>query len=260
MAGDVAVRADVSTVPSCPASTNNGGAMSRSVFVTGANRGIGLATARAFAKNGDRVAAGYRGGKPPEDLFVVRCDVTDAATVDEAFRATEAEHGPVEVVVANAGIMRDRFALATSDESFAELIDTNLSGAFRVAKQALSGMLEARWGRLIFISSFSGMLGSPGQASYGASKTGLLGLARSLAREVGTRGITSNVVAPGFIDTDMVAGLTAKRRDEFIGMTALGRAGTADEVANVIRFLASEDASYITGALIPVAGGLGMGF
>jgi 3-oxoacyl-[acyl-carrier protein] reductase len=233
--------------------------MSRSVLVTGANRGIGLAIARAFAKNGDRVAAGYRDQEPPTDLFAVRCDVTDTVSVDEAFTAAEAMNGPVEVLVANAGIMRDRLALATSDEDFEAILDTNLTGTFRVTRRALAGMVTQRWGRLIFISSFSGMLGSPGQASYAASKTALLGMARSIAREVGTRGITANVVAPGFIDTDMVSGLAAKRRAEFIGMTALGRPGTPEEVANVVRFLADQDASYVTGAFVPVAGGLGMG-
>jgi len=233
--------------------------MSRSVLVTGANRGIGLATARSFIKNGDRVAAGYRSRQPPDDLFGVRCDVTDTASVDAAFAAAEAENGPVEVLVANAGIMNDRLALATSDEDFQAVLDTNLTGVFRVLRRALADMLPGRWGRLILVSSFSGMLGSPGQAGYAASKTALLGLARSVAREVGTRGITANVVAPGFIDTDMVSGLSSRRREEFIAMTALGRAGLPEEVANVIRFLADEEAGYVTGALIPVSGGLGMG-
>ncbi|GAB1643574.1 3-oxoacyl-ACP reductase FabG [Krasilnikovia sp. MM14-A1259] len=234
--------------------------MSRSVFVTGANRGIGLAIARAFAKQGDRVAVGHRGQRPPDDLFGVRCDVTDAASLDDAYARIEAEHGPVEVLVANAGAMRDKLALTMSEADFTELLDVNLTGAFRVAQRAIPGMLTSRWGRLIFISSFSGMMGSPGQANYASSKTGLLGLARSLARELGTRGITANLVAPGFIDTDMVAEVRPARRTEYISMTALGRPGTPEEVAHVVRFLASEDASYVTGAMVPVSGGLGMGW
>ncbi|MET8812768.1 SDR family oxidoreductase [Streptomyces sp. NPDC004549] len=231
----------------------------RSVFVTGANRGIGLAIARAFAAQGDRVAVGHRSGEPPAGLFGVRCDVTDPGSLDTAYEKIEAEHGPVQVLVANAGIMRDKLALQTTDEDFLELLDTNLVGAFRSARRAIPGMLEGRWGRLVFVSSFSGMLGSPGQANYAASKTGLTGLARSLARELGRRGITANVVAPGFIDTDMVAGVSPKRRAEYLSMTALNRPGTPEEVANAVRFLASADASYITGAFIPVSGGLGMG-
>ncbi|MFJ4834150.1 SDR family oxidoreductase [Streptomyces sp. NPDC088747] len=231
----------------------------RSVFVTGGNRGIGLAIARAFAAQGDRVAVGHRSGEPPEGFFGVRCDVTDSDSLDAAYGKIEAEHGPVQVLVANAGIMRDKLALHTTDQDFLEILDTNLVGAFRSARRAIPGMLEGRWGRLVFISSFSGMLGSPGQANYAASKTGLTGLARSLARELGRRGITANVVAPGFIDTDMVAGVTPKRRAEYLSMTALGRPGTPEEVANVVRFLAGEDASYLTGAFLPVSGGLGMG-
>lgn len=231
----------------------------RSVFVTGGNRGIGLAIARAFAKQGDRVAVGHRGEKSPEGLFGVRCDVTAPSSLDDAFSRIQSQHGSVEVLVANAGIMRDKLALCMSDSDFTELLDTNLVGAFRAAKRAIPGMLEACWGRLIFISSFSGMMGSPGQVNYAASKTGLLGLARSLARELGTRGITSNVVAPGFIDTDMVSTVRTKRREEFIGMTALGRPGMPEEVASAVRFLADDEASYITGAVIPVSGGLGMG-
>lgn len=231
----------------------------RSVFVTGGNRGIGLAIARAFAKQGDRVAVGHRGEEPPEGLFGVRCDVTDPPSLDDAFSRIQSQHGPVEVLVANAGIMRDMLTLCMSDSDFTELLDTNLVGAFRAAQRAIPGMLEARWGRLIFISSFSGTMGSAGQVNYAASKTGLLGLARSLARELGTRGITSNIVAPGFIDTDMVSTVRPKRRKEFIGMTALGRSGRPDEVASAVRFVADDEASYITGAVIPVSGGLGMG-
>ncbi len=233
--------------------------MSRSVFVTGGNRGIGLAIAREFAKQGDRVAVSYRDGSPPEDFLGVRCDVTDPASLDAAYARIQEEHGTVEVLVANAGVMRDKLALTMTDADFTELLDTNLVGAFRVAQRAIPGMLEARWGRMVFISSFSGMLGSPGQANYAASKTGLIGLSRSLARELGRRGITSNVVAPGFIDTDMVSSVSPKRREEYIKGTALGRPGTAEEVARVVRFLADDDASYVTGAFVPVSGGLGMG-
>jgi len=229
------------------------------VFVTGGNRGIGLAIARAFDKQGHRVAVGHR-GDPPSGLFGVRCDVRDTDSLELAFDRIEAEHGPVEVLVANAGVMRDMLALRMEDDDVLDVLDTNLVGAFRVARRAIPGMLSARWGRLVFISSFSGMMGSPGQANYAASKTGLIGLARALARELGPRGITANVVAPGFIDTDMVAGLRPKRRAEFVGMTALGRPGTPDEVAAVVRFLADEDASYVTGAVVPVSGGLGMGW
>jgi len=233
--------------------------MNRSVFVTGGNRGIGLAIAREFAKQGDRVAVSHRDGSPPEGFLGVRCDVTDPVSLDAAYARIQEEHGAVEVLVANAGMMRDKLALAMTDADFTELVDTNLVGSFRVAQRAIPGMLEARWGRLLFISSFSGMLGSPGQASYAASKTGLIGLARSLARELGRRGITSNVVAPGFIDTDMVASVSPKRREEYIRGTALGRPGSPEEVAKVVRFLADEDASYVTGAFVPVSGGLGMG-
>lgn len=232
----------------------------RSVFITGANRGIGLAVAHAFAKQGDRVAVGYRSGSPPEGFLGVRCDVTDPESLNAAYKAIEEQHGPVQVLVANAGIMRDMLALSMTDKDFTDLLETNVVGAFRVAQRAIPGMLEGRWGRLVFISSFSGMLGSPGQANYAASKTALIGLARSLARELGTRGITSNVVAPGFIETDMVASVSPRRRKEFISMTAVGRPGTPEEVASMIRFLADEEASYVTGAFIPVSGGLGLGY
>lgn len=233
--------------------------MSRSVFITGGNRGIGLAIAREFAEQGDRVAVSYREGSPPGEFLGVRCDMTDPASLDAAYARIQEEHGAVEVLVANAGMMRDKLALAMTDADFTDLVDTNLVGAFRVAQRAIPGMLEARWGRMVFISSFSGMLGSPGQAGYAASKTGLTGLARSLARELGRRGITSNVVAPGFIDTDMVSSVSPRRREEYIKGTALGRPGAPEEVAKVVRFLADDDASYVTGAFVPVSGGLGMG-
>jgi 3-oxoacyl-[acyl-carrier protein] reductase len=233
--------------------------VSRSVLVTGGSRGIGLAVARAFAAQGDRVAVTYRGTEPPDGLFGVKCDVTSVADVDAAFTAIEAEHGPVEVLVANAGITKDTLLLRMDEETFASVIDTNLTGAYRVAKRAAGGMLKARRGRLIFISSVVGLYGSAGQANYAASKAGLVGFARSLARELGSRGITSNVVAPGFVDTDMTAVLTDERKAEIVKQVPLGRYATVDELAGVVTFLASDAAAYITGAVVPVDGGLGMG-
>ena len=234
--------------------------MSRSVLVTGGNRGIGLAIARAFAEMGDKVAITYRTGEPPEDLFGARCDVTDQSAVDAAFDAVEAQHGPVEVLVANAGITRDTLLLRMSENDFTSVLDTNLTGAYRVAKRAARSMLRARRGRLIFISSVVGLLGSAGQANYAASKAGLVGLARSLARELGSRSITANVVAPGFVMTDLTDALPEERRAEIIAQVPLGRYASAAEVAGVVRFLASDDAAYITGAVVPVDGGLGMGY
>jgi 3-oxoacyl-[acyl-carrier protein] reductase len=233
--------------------------VSRSVLVTGGSRGIGLAVARAFAAQGDRVAVTYRGTEPPDGLFGVKCDVTSVADVDAAFTAIEAEHGSVEVLVANAGITKDTLLLRMDEETFASVIDTNLTGAYRVAKRAAGGMLKARRGRLIFISSVVGLYGSAGQANYAASKAGLVGFARSLARELGSRGITSNVVAPGFVDTDMTAVLTDERKAEIVKQVPLGRYATVDELAGVVTFLASDAAAYITGAVVPVDGGLGMG-
>ena len=232
---------------------------SRSVLVTGGNRGIGLATARVLLAQGHRVAVTTRSGDVPVDLFAVKCDVTDAAQVDDAFREVEAAHGPVEVLVANAGVTDDALLLRTSEESFQGVLDVNLTSAFRVAKRASRSMLRARWGRLLFVSSVVGLSGGAGQASYAASKAGLVGLSRSLARELGPRGITSNVVAPGFVDTDMTARLSDARRAEVVATTPLGRTATAHEVAAVLAFLASDDASYVTGAVVPVDGGLGMG-
>lgn len=233
--------------------------MARSVLVTGGNRGIGLAVARAFLAQGDQVAVTSRTGDGPEGALAVACDVTDQAQVDAAFEAVEAAHGPVEVLVANAGITRDTLLLRMSDEDFTATLDTNLTGAFRVARRASRGMLRARWGRLVFVSSVVGLLGSAGQANYAASKAGLVGLARSLARELGSRNITSNVVAPGFVDTDMTRVLGEDRRVEIVGQVPLGRYATPEEVAAVVRFLASDEAAYITGAVVPVDGGLGMG-
>ena len=233
--------------------------MGRSVLVTGGSRGIGLAIARAFTDAGDDVAVTSRSGQAPDGLFAVACEVTDPASVEEAFTAVEARNGPVEVLVANAGITHDTLLLRMSEQDWSTVLDTNLGGAFRVAKRASKSMLRARRGRLIFVSSVVGLTGSAGQANYAASKAGLVGLARSLARELGSRSITANVVAPGFVDTDMTAVLTPERRDEIVAQVPLGRYASTQEVAGVVRFLASPEAAYITGAVIPVDGGLGMG-
>jgi|SRR5450631_3423826 3-oxoacyl-[acyl-carrier protein] reductase len=233
--------------------------MSRSVLVTGGNRGIGLAIAQRLAADGDQVTVTSRSGEKIDGLTVVRCDVRDAAQVDAAFAAAEQEHGPVEVVVANAGITRDQLLALMSEESFADVIDTNLTGAYRVARRAVRGMMKLRRGRLIFISSVVGMLGSGGQANYAASKAGLIGLARSLARELGSRNITANVVAPGFVDTDMTDALPEDRKKTILTGIPLGRMAAAHEVAAAVAFLAGPDAAYITGAVLPVDGGLGMG-
>jgi 3-oxoacyl-[acyl-carrier protein] reductase len=233
--------------------------MSRSVLVTGGNRGIGLAIARAFAEQGDKVAVTYRSGEPPEGLFGVRCDVTSPSDVDRAFDEVEAQHGPVEVLVANAGITRDTLLLRMSEQDWDDVIATNLTAAYRLAKRAAKGMLRMRRGRMIFVSSVVGLSGSAGQANYAASKAGLVGLARSIARELGSRNITANVVAPGFVETDMTAALPDERRAELLGQIPLGRYASADEVAGVVSWLAGEGGAYITGAIIPVDGGLGMG-
>ena len=233
--------------------------MDRSVLVTGGSRGIGLACARAFAAQGDRVAVTYRGSAAPEGFFATRCDVTDPDSVAAAFDAVEAEHGRVEVLVSNAGITRDTLLLRMDEQAWGEVLDTNLTGAYRVAKRAVAGMLRARRGRLIFISSVVGLLGSPGQTNYAASKAGLVGLARSLARELGARNITANVVAPGFVETEMTAALPEERKKEILAGVPLGRYAGVDEVASVVTFLASDAAAYVTGAVVPVDGGLGMG-
>jgi NAD(P)-dependent dehydrogenase (short-subunit alcohol dehydrogenase family) len=233
--------------------------VARTVLVTGGNRGIGLAIAQAFAKQGDRVAVTHRGSGAPEGLFGVQCDITDSAAVDAAFTAVENELGPVEVVVANAGITDDTLLLRMSDEQFERVVDTNLTGAFRVAKRASSKMLRARWGRIIFISSVVGLYGGPGQVNYAASKAGLVGMARSITRELGSRNITANVVAPGFIETEMTAVLSDTRKAEIIKAVPAARLASTDEVAAAVTFLASDSAAYISGAVLPVDGGLGMG-
>jgi 3-oxoacyl-[acyl-carrier protein] reductase len=229
------------------------------VLVTGGNRGIGLAIAQKFAAAGDRVAVTHRGSGAAAGLFGVQCDITDSAAVDAAFTAVEAEQGPVEVLVANAGMTDDTLLMRMSEDSFIRVLDTNLTGAYRVAKRATPGMLKARRGRMIFISSVVAFVGSPGQANYAASKAGLVGLARSIARELGSRGITANVVAPGFIQTDMIAELSEARRKEILANVPLKRYGASEEIAAAVEFLASEQASYLTGVVLPVDGGLGMG-
>jgi 3-oxoacyl-[acyl-carrier protein] reductase len=233
--------------------------MAKSVLVTGGNRGIGLAIARRLAAAGDQVTVTSRSGDPVEGLATVECDVRDAASVDAAFGKVEADQGPVEVLVANAGVTGDQLLALMSEDGFTSVLDTNLTGAYRVAKRAVRPMMRMRHGRLIFISSVVGLLGSAGQANYAASKAGLVGLARSLARELGSRNITANVVAPGFVDTDMTASLPGERKAAILASVPLGRLAAADEVAGVVAFLASADAGYITGAVIPVDGGLGMG-
>jgi len=233
--------------------------MSRVVLVTGGSRGIGLAVARRFAALGDSVAVTYNSSPPPEDLFGVQCDVTSAEQVDAAFAAVEEKFGPVEVLVSNAGITKDTLILRMSETDFAAVIDANLTAAFRVSKRAAQGMLRQRKGRIILMSSVVGLLGSAGQSNYAASKAGLVGLARSLARELGSRSITVNVVAPGPVATDMTAALGEERLRSLTEAVPLGRMASPDEIAGVVTFLASPDAGYITGAVIPVDGGLGMG-
>src|SRR6476659_3419973 len=232
----------------------------RTVLVTGGNRGIGLAIARSFAEAGDHVAVTHRSGDAPHGLVGVRCDVTDTASVDAAF--TEAEEklgGPIEVLVANAGVTKDGLLMRMSDDDWDTVIDTNLAGAFRCARRASKGMIRLRRGRIVFISSVVGLYGGPGKANYAASKAALVGLARSISRELGGRGITANVVAPGFIDTEMTAVLPDDQKKAYLANIPAGRFATPEEVASVVRFVASDDAAYITGAVIPVDGGLGMG-
>jgi 3-oxoacyl-[acyl-carrier protein] reductase len=229
------------------------------VLVTGGNRGIGLAIARAFAEQGDQVAVTHRGSGAPDGLLGVRCDVTDADSVDAAFTEVEETHGPVQVLISNAGITDDTLLMRMTEDQFTSVLDANLAGAYRVAKRAARGMLRARAGRMVFISSVVGLTGSAGQANYAASKSGLVGLTRSIARELGSRSITANVIAPGFVDTEMTADLGEKRRQELLREIPLGRIAAPEEIAATATWLASEHAGYITGAVIPVDGGLGMG-
>ena len=233
--------------------------MTGTVLITGGNRGIGLATAQAFRDAGEKVAVTYRSGEPPEGMFAVRCDVTEPAAVSQAFDEVEAACGPVGVLVSNAGVTRDALLLRMSEEDFAAVLETNLTGAYRMARRAARSMVRARCGRLIFVSSVVALHGSAGQCNYGAAKAALIGLSRSLARELGARGITANVVAPGYVETAMTAGFTEQRRAEVIAQVPAGRAAQPGEVASVIRFLASAEASYVNGAVIPVDGGAGMG-
>jgi NAD(P)-dependent dehydrogenase (short-subunit alcohol dehydrogenase family) len=233
--------------------------VSRTVLITGGSRGIGLACAQRFASLGDNVVVTFNSSPPPDGFASIKCDVTSAADVDAAFTFAEEQFGPVQIVVSNAGLTNDGLLLRMSEQAFTSVIDANLTAAYRVSKRAAQGMLRARAGRLIFISSVVGLLGSAGQANYAASKAGLVGLARSLARELGSRSITANVVAPGPVSTDMTAALGDKRLSELTAAVPLGRMATPDEIAGVVAFLASDDAAYITGAVIPVDGGLGMG-
>jgi NAD(P)-dependent dehydrogenase (short-subunit alcohol dehydrogenase family) len=234
-------------------------ATGRVVLITGGSRGIGLATAQRFAALGDRVAVTYNSSPPPEGFFAVKCDVTSSADVDDAFKAVEQHFGPVEILVSNAGMTKDMLLLRMSEDDFTQVVDANLTAAYRVAKRAAQGMLKARKGRIIFVSSVVGLSGSAGQANYSASKSGLVGLARSIARELGSRSITANVVAPGPVATDMLAALSEDRREALTTAVPLGRLASPDEIAGTITFLASADAAFITGAIIPVDGGLGMG-
>ncbi|WP_424935684.1 MULTISPECIES: 3-oxoacyl-ACP reductase FabG [Bacteria] len=234
-------------------------ATDRVVLVTGGNRGIGYAIAERFVRDGYRVAVTARSGQGPEGTLTVRADVTDAMSLDAAFSEVERQLGPVEVVVANAGITKDTLLLRMSEDDFDSVVATNLGGTFRVVKRASKGMLRARFGRVILISSVVGLYGSAGQINYSASKSALVGFARSLTRELGGRGITANVVAPGFIETDMTAELPEETQKQYKASIPAGRFATADEVAGVVTWLASDDAAYISGAVIPVDGGLGMG-
>ena len=229
------------------------------MLVTGGNRGIGRAIAEAFVAQGDKVAVTTRNGGAPDGTLDVRCDITDPEQVDAAFAQVEEAHGPVEVLVANAGITHDTLLLRMSEDDWSSVIDTNLTGSFRLAKRAAKGMLRMRRGRIIFISSVVGLLGSGGQVNYAASKAGLVGMARSIAREYGSRGITANVVAPGFVETDMTDTLSDELKAQYRAQVPLGRYASTDEIASAVTWLASDGAAYITGAVIPVDGGLGMG-
>lgn len=238
------------------AASNEAQNPSRSVLVTGGNRGIGLAVAQRLAADGHRVAVTHRGSGAPDGLFGVKCDVTDSESVDRAFAEVEAHQGPVEILVANAGITENMLLMRLSEESFEKVLDANLTGAFRCAKRATKGMQRAKWGRMIFLGSVVAMSGIPGQVNYAASKAGLIGMARSIAREIGSRNITANVVAPGFIETDMTAGLTGEQREQLAKSVPLQRLGTGVDVAAAVLFLASRAAGYVTGETVHVNGGM----
>ncbi|MFW0112606.1 3-oxoacyl-[acyl-carrier-protein] reductase [Rothia sp. P4278] len=231
----------------------------QTVLITGGNRGIGYAMAQAFKQAGYQVAVTYRSGQAPTEFFAVKADVTDAASIDAAFSAVEAEFGPIGVLIANAGITKDTLLMRMSEEDFTSVIDTNLTGAFRVAQRATKGLLKNKRGRIIFISSVVGLYGNPGQVNYSASKAGLVGMARSITRELGSRNITANVIAPGFIQTDMTDALSDEIKKQYTDSIPARRFATPQEIADVALFLASDAASYISGAVIPVDGGLGMG-
>ena len=231
----------------------------RIVFITGGNRGIGLSIARAFAASGDLVIVSYRSGGAPVGLVGVQMDVTNQESVNAAFSEIESQYGPIDVLVANAGITRDGLTMRMSEEDFTDVVETNLTGAFRTAQKAIPAMMKKRSGRVIFIGSVVGLTGSAGQVNYAATKSGLVGMARALAREYGSRGLTFNVVAPGFVETDMTSTLNETLREKYVAQIPLGRFCTPEEVASVVKFIASKEASYITGAVIPVDGGMGMG-
>jgi len=228
-------------------------------LVTGGNRGIGLAIAKSLKSQGHNVIVTYRSGSAPAGFNAVQMDVTSTESVDKGFQSIEEQWGTPEIIVANAGITKDTLVMRMTEEDFQDVINANLTGSFRVAKRAVKGLLKIKRGRLIFIGSVVGGVGSAGQVNYSASKAGLVGMARSFARELGSRGVTANVVAPGFVETDMTATLDEKRRNEIAGSVPLGRFCSAEEIADVVAFIASPQASYITGAIIPVDGGLGMG-